>query len=67
MLLKACHRLGIPIAHDKLWHHVMLDPNIEKQLCQVESCHDYLSWSHFCQLGKLINYHEDGIHSIPLG
>jgi hypothetical protein len=65
MFPKTCRKLGAPIAYDKLWHLVMFDSYIKKQLRQVENCCDHLSWSHFCQLGKSINYHEDGIHSIP--
>jgi hypothetical protein len=45
---------------------MMPNPHIKKQLHQVKNYHNH-SWSHFWQLGKLINYHEDGIHSIPLG
>jgi hypothetical protein len=67
MFVEAHRKLGVSIIDDKLWYPVMPNPHIEEQLSQVESCCDHFSWSHFCQLRELINYHEDGIHSIPLG
>jgi hypothetical protein len=65
MFLEAHRKLGIPIAHDNLWHLVMLDPHIKEQLCQVESCCDCFSWSRFHQFGESINYLKNGVHSVP--
>ncbi len=38
MFPKTCRKLGTPIAYNKLWHLVMLDSHIKKQLRQVENC-----------------------------
>jgi hypothetical protein len=65
MFLEACHQLGILITHDKLWHLVMLDPYLKKQFCQVKSCCNHFSWSHFRQFGESINYLENDVNSIP--
>jgi len=65
MFPEAHHKLDISITYDKLWHPMMLDPNIKLKNYQVESCCDCFNWSHFFQLGKSINYHENDIYSIP--
>jgi hypothetical protein len=65
MLPNAHCEFDISITYNKLWHIMMPNPHIEEQLYQVKSYHDHLSWSHFCQLGELIDYHKDGIHFIP--
>jgi hypothetical protein len=67
MFLEAHCKLGISIAYDKLWHLVICDSHIKKQLCRIENHHDYFSWGHFCQLGESIDYHENGVHSFPFG
>jgi hypothetical protein len=36
MLLEAHHKLGIPIAHNKLWHPMMLDPNIKNNFVKLK-------------------------------
>jgi hypothetical protein len=64
MLAEVHHKLGVFVTDDKLWHPMMPNPHIEKQLSQVKS-YNCFSWSHFCQLGESIDYHKDGIHSIP--
>jgi hypothetical protein len=66
MLVEAHRKLGVSIIDDKSWHPMMPDPHIQEQLSQIESCCDHFSWSHFCQFGKSINYHEDGINSIQV-
>jgi hypothetical protein len=60
MFPKACYKFGVPIIHDKLWHPMMFEPHIKEHFCWV----DHFSWRQFCQLGKSINYHKDGINSI---
>jgi hypothetical protein len=64
MFLEAHHKLGIYITNDKLWHLVMLNPHVKEQLNQIKSCCNCLSWNHLCQLGELMDYHENGIHPI---
>jgi hypothetical protein len=51
MFVEARHKLGVSITNDKLWHPMMPDPHIEKQLSRVESCCNHFSWNHFYQLG----------------
>jgi hypothetical protein len=65
MFTKAHHKLDVSITYDKLWHPMMFEPHIKNNNYRVESCRDCFNWSHFCQLGKSIDYRENDIHSIP--
>jgi hypothetical protein len=67
MFPKARHKLGISITNNKLWHPTIHNPHIKQQLSLIKSCGNYCSWNHLCQLGESIDFHEYGVHPIPLG
>jgi hypothetical protein len=64
LLLEDCCKLGISIIYNELKHPMVPNSHFKEQLCWIESYCNHFCWSHICQLGESINYHQNGVHSI---